>query len=212
MPAQPKARRTFRILVRCALAAAAALAVWCLILYAVILTYHGKSEAELRHADVGIVLGASLWNDRPSPALAERLDYAMKLYRDGLFDRFLVTGGLDRGGVKLTEAEGMRDYLLARGVPPDAIVLENKARSTYENLRFSRDIMKENGWRTAVIVTHRFHGSRSADIARTLGYDPVQVSVTESKVMNLVYYRAREVLAYTKWLAEKGLLHVGSSA
>lgn len=204
-----KRRRIVRTIGRCAVGGAAALAAWCLVLYIIVCQYHGKPENELSHADVGIVLGASLWNDKPSPALQERLDRALALYRDGKFDRILVTGGVDAGGAKLSEAEGMRDYLLARGVPEDSIVPETQARSTYENLKFSREIMEQNGWSTAIIVTHRFHGSRSADIAKTLGYDPVQVSAADTQVLNLFYHRSREVLAYTKWLADKWLLHAG---
>ena len=201
--------RRRRVLLRLAAAAAAVALVWCGVLYAVIAGFRGMPDAgPPPHADVGIVLGASLWNGVPSPGLAERLDQALKLYRKGAFGRIIVSGGLDRGETR-TEAEGMRDYLVGRGVPAAAVVLEPKSRNTYENLAFSQKIMEQRGWTTAIIVTHQYHGARAADIARTLGYDPVLVSVTESRVLNLAYNRSREVLAYTKWLALKLMLHWG---
>lgn len=204
---RPLSKRLQRLALICAASGGAALMIWCGTLFAIIMRYNGLPENQLKHADVGIVLGASLWEDKPSPGLQERLDYALTLYKGGAFDRFLVTGGLDNNGATITEAEGMRRYLLSQGVPDEDIVLEPEAHSTLENLKFSQAIMNASGWHTAVIVTHQYHGSRSANIAQALHYDPVQLSVTESNVLNMPYNRAREVLAYTKWLADKWLLH-----
>ncbi|MBW5448192.1 YdcF family protein [Cohnella sp. CFH 77786] len=209
-PRRSRARRALRAFVWTAAAGFALLLVWCGWLYAQIATFHGISSSDKTvRADAGIVLGASLWNDKPSPGLSERLDHALALYREGVFPRIIVTGGLDAGGATITEAEGMRNYLTERGVPEDAIFMDTESRSTYENLIFAQDIMKAEGWKSAVVVTHRYHGARAADIARTLGYDPVQVSVTETKVMNVGYHQAREVLAFTKWKWNKLLLTFG---
>ncbi|WP_373231534.1 YdcF family protein [Cohnella sp.] len=157
----------------------------------------------LRLIDVGIVLGATLWNNKPSPALRERLDHSLQLYRSGAITSFIVTGGLDNNGAVLTEAEGMRNYLMEQGVPGEIVVMDSLSRSTYENLIFAQEIMEQNDWDTAVIVTHNYHGSRAADMAEKLGFNPVQVSVTDSSVLNMNYHESREILAYTKWLAQK---------
>lgn len=193
-----------KMLLRIAAACLTALLIWCGIMYAIIVSFDGAEAADpgLR-ADVGIVLGASLWNDKPSPGLRERLEQALALYRAGVYSRMIVTGGLDAGGATITEAEGMRDYLIEQGVPADSILLDRESRSTYENLKFAQKIMTENGWRSAVVVTHDYHGARAADIARTLGYDPVLVSTTDSKVMNMAYHKVREVLAFSKWQLQK---------
>jgi uncharacterized SAM-binding protein YcdF (DUF218 family) len=81
--------------------------------------------------------------------------------------------------------------------------MDSLSRSTYENLIYAQDLMEANEWSSAVIVTHSYHGSRAADIARKVGFSPVQVSVTDSKVLNIPYHQTREVLAYTKWLVSK---------
>lgn len=207
------ARRRGRAL-RTALWTAAALcalvAIDCVFNYARIMQFGGAraDDASLR-ADAGIVLGASLWNDKPSPGLRERLDQALLLYRAGVYPRIIVSGGLDAGGATITEAEGMRDYLVENGVPADAVYLDKESRDTYENLKFSKRIMDREGWDTAVVVTHQYHGARAADIAKTLGYAPVRVSVTDSKVMDMAYHRAREVLAFAKWQWTKLRLAVG---
>jgi len=97
----------------------------------------------------------------------------------------------------------MRNYLTAKGVPESAVLMDTLSRSTYENLLFAKDIMESNGWNSAIVITHSYHGSRAADIARKVGISPLQVSVTDSEVLNVPYHQAREVLAYTKWLGTK---------
>jgi uncharacterized SAM-binding protein YcdF (DUF218 family) len=160
-------------------------------------------------ADVAIVLGAALWNDEPSPGLRERLDHAWELYREGRVPRLVVSGGRDANGSTLTEAEGMKRYLVGRGVPEQDVITENEARSTYENLLFSRRIMEQNGWQRAVIVTHHYHAARALDIARFLGYREPQASTAASTVMYMPRHLARETLAFTKWELDKLLLTVG---
>lgn len=152
-----------------------------------------------KHVDVGIVLGASVWNNEPSPGLRERLERALKLYRNGQVDRLIVTGGLDHNGSTITEAEGMRNYLVRQGVPDEAIIMEKQATSTYENVLFSKRIMAENGWKSSILITHQYHAARAYDIARFLELSDPKVSATDSQVLWMPYHKARETLAYTKW-------------
>ncbi len=150
-------------------------------------------------ADVGIVLGASMWGDRPSPGLQERLELALQDYKDGKFRIFLLTGGLDRPDYEFTEAEGMANYLESKGVPRSAMLLENNATSTYENLKFSQQMMEEKGLESVLIITHSYHGNRAYEIANALGYDSPGLSVTETRVLKPMQTTVREILAYSKW-------------
>jgi uncharacterized SAM-binding protein YcdF (DUF218 family) len=170
----------------------------------------GRGESP-EPADVGIVLGAALWNDVPSPGLKERLDQAVQLYRDGNVSVLIVSGGYDYNGSKLTEAEGMGNYLLAQGIPTQSIVLENRATNTYQNLLYSGRIMKQNGWKRAIIVTHRYHSVRALDIARFIKLQDPQVAPADTHVMSVTWHRFRETLALVKWEAEKVLLTLGVS-
>ncbi|WP_213412086.1 YdcF family protein [Xylanibacillus composti] len=154
-------------------------------------------------ADVAVVLGAALWEGRPSPALVERLERAIDLYRNGQTAHIIVSGGYDYEGAPYTEAEGMRLYLLERGVAEEAIVLEQEATNTYENVSFSLALMEQRGWTSAFIVTHSYHGPRALDMAQYAGYEQAALAVTPSRVMNMTYHRARETLAYTKWQVDK---------
>ncbi|WP_226003172.1 YdcF family protein [Paenibacillus sp. BJ-4] len=161
------------------------------------------STSPLQQAQIGIVLGASMWGAEPSPGLKERLEEALRLYRNGTVKRLIVSGGLDKPDFPYTEAEGMQRYLVDRGVPAKHIVLESHATSTYENLLYSQRIMKEHGWTSTVIITHSYHGPRALEIAQFLNFDHPQLALTESKVLNMPLHQSREVLAYAKWTLQR---------
>lgn len=119
-------------------------------------------------ADVIIVLGARVYPDRLSTSLKARLDIGLKLFRDGLAQQIIVSGG--QGADEPTsEALAMQEYLLAQGVNPRAIHLEQNSYSTYDNLRFSQQIMLEQGFGSALLVTSDYHVLRSRLIAWRLG-------------------------------------------
>lgn len=167
-----------------------------------------ESTPNLVTADVGIVLGASMWGDVPSPGLKERLEEARLLYESGRVPRLIVSGGLDDPSFRYTEAEGMQRYLIQHGIPKEHILLENEATSTYENLLLSQQIMKDHGYMTAIIVTHTYHGPRAMEIARTLDYRDPQLSLTDTEVLSPVLHQGREVFAYGKWTLQRLLLAI----
>ncbi|MFD1954793.1 YdcF family protein [Paenibacillus thailandensis] len=181
---------------------------WCGYLLYLINGYDYSRDAP--KADAAIVLGAALWNDMPSPALKERLDSAYGLYKEGKVGKLILTGGLDGNGSKLTEAEGMRNYLVALGVPEDKLLLELKARSTYENLLFSKPIAEAYDLDRLLIVTHDYHASRADEIAGFLDYSNYTMAAFPSEVLNPVKNESREVLAYTKWKLDELLLSLGA--
>lgn len=161
------------------------------------------------HIEVGIVLGAALWENEPSPALKERLNRALELYERGVIPNLIVSGGMDVNRATITEAEGMKNYLVKKGVPEQHIITENESRNTYENLAYSKLKMEEHGWGNAVIITHAYHGARALDIATFVGYDQPAVSLMDSKVMWMPWHKGRETLAYGKWQLDKWMLRFG---
>lgn len=189
--------RTKRVLTVSLLVLIVAGFIWCGVVFNRINS--AATTSPLVKADAGIILGMSMWGDEPSPGLKERLDYALELYKSGAFSHFVVSGGLDQPEYKYTEAEGMKRYLVAHGVPDKLIYLEDQSTSTYENLLFSKTVMQQEGLSSAVVITHDFHGRRALEIARKLGYKNPELGVTESKVMSMLKYKPREILAYTKW-------------
>lgn len=146
--------------------------------------------------EAAIVLGAALWNGEPSPALRERLTAAQRLYEDGLVAKIVLSGGKGKDGI--SEAEGMKRYLTAQGIPAKDLLLEDKATNTQENLSFSREILKETGLAQVYIVTHDYHMYRAMNIAEGLQMDAEAVAV-HTRVLFKPYYKTRENLALVKY-------------
>ena len=155
------------------------------------------AQAIPRHADIGIVLGAAVWGEGPSPGLRERLEQAVRLYEDGYVSTLLVTGGLGEGKTR-TEAEVSREYLIAHGVPSGQILMEDESTSTYENLLNSQQVLENHSVRHVLIISHDYHLARAMTMAESLGINASPVAV-HSHVLFGPYHRSREVLALSYW-------------
>lgn len=127
----------------------------------------GRSD-QARPVDAIVVLGAAQYDGRPSPQLAARLDHAAELYAQGFAPIVVVTGGKQPAD-RYTEAGASALYLIARGVPPEAVLQEDRGRSTWESLDGVAQILEERGARQALLVTDPYHSLRSRYIASELG-------------------------------------------
>lgn len=122
--------------------------------------------------DAIVVLGAAQYNGRPSAILKARLDHAIRLYDDGLAPYLVVTGGKAEGD-RTTEAASARAYALAKGVPRNAILVEDQGRTTLESLRAVAAILHERGLTSTLFVSDRTHMLRVLRIARDEGLTPL---------------------------------------
>jgi uncharacterized SAM-binding protein YcdF (DUF218 family) len=111
---------------------------------------------EARPADVILVMGAAEYRGRPSPVLRARLDHALELYQRKLAPRILTTGGAG-GDATFTEGGVGRSYLIAKGVPADAIVVETAGESTVYSTALAGEIMRRMGLKSAIVVSDGYH-------------------------------------------------------
>jgi uncharacterized SAM-binding protein YcdF (DUF218 family) len=132
--------------------------VWFFICCGLVTAVHFVGQMDrAQTADLIIVLGSGLRRDNePGPSLIRRSQHAADLYRQGIAPFVLCTGGFTAGRTR-SEADGCRQVLEAEGVPPDAIVLEERSRSTQENALYAHEIMQANGWVTATLVSDGYH-------------------------------------------------------
>lgn len=147
-------------------------------------------------ADAVIVLGARVYRDGSvSPMLADRLDTALSLYRARKAPRILVSG--DHGTGSYDEVNAMRRYLEGQGVPAEHIFMDHAGFTTYDTLYRARDVF---GVRRAVVVTQRFHLTRSLFVADALGLDAEGVVADRRPYTlgSLVRSNVREVGARVK--------------
>ena len=160
-----------------ALAAAAALAVPAALLAEVAWYAHTRDPGP---ADAAIVLGAAVYRDVPSPVFEERIRHAVQLYRERVVGRLVMTGGLSLGD-RLTEAEAARNWSTGHGVPADAVLLEDRSRTTEQNLAFALPILQRAGLGRVLIVSDPLHMRRALALARRLGLDAHPSPTTTSR-------------------------------
>jgi uncharacterized SAM-binding protein YcdF (DUF218 family) len=115
-----------------------------------------SSRDEAEPADVILVLGAAEYRGRPSPVFRARLDHAYELYSKHLAPRILTTGGAG-GDPVFTEGGVGRSYLMSRGVPSEAIIVESESASTVESTSMAAEIMGRMELRSVIVVSDGYH-------------------------------------------------------
>ncbi len=119
-----------------------------------------------RQYDYIIIHGAGLDGPRPTPLLAGRIDKALELWnKQHQHGKFVVSGGQGADEI-VSEAQAMRDYLLEKGVSADAILMEDKSTTTWENLRYSLAIINADRT-TGVDATSSAAVASSGDVTTT---------------------------------------------
>ncbi|WP_116866260.1 YdcF family protein [Pseudomonas syringae] len=172
------------------------------ILSASLLVIDGVSDTA-KTSDVAIVLGSKVTPDGvPSARLQARLDRAVELYRQGLVRSVIVSGGTGVEG--FSEAVGMANYLAERsGLPREAILLDEQGNTTQDTARNSAQIMKQRGFKNAVVVTQYFHITRSRYALNQAGVTQVSTAHARYFEWRDLYSLAREVAALPAyWWAE----------
>lgn len=125
--------------------------------------------------------------------LADRLDTAIQLYKDGVAPKLLLSG--DDGQIEYNEVEVMLEYAKAQGVPGKDIFLDHAGFSTYESVYRAQYIF---GVKKMVIVTQRYHEYRALYIAQRFGIDVNGVSAVDKRYIYQGFRDIREIMARDK--------------
>jgi uncharacterized SAM-binding protein YcdF (DUF218 family) len=123
-----------------------------------------------RPVDAVVVLGAAQYDGEPSSIFASRLRHAEALYEQGVAPRIVTTGG-GRIGDAYTEAEAGRRYLIARGVPAEAVVAVEEGSDTLGSLQAVAARAHQGAWHSALVVSDPWHSLRARTMARDTGLD-----------------------------------------
>jgi vancomycin permeability regulator SanA len=167
---------------------------------------HRSAREDLRQADVILVLGSAVWpNQQPSPSLRARTERAIELYQEGYAPHLLLSGGLGRYPPE--ESEVMRRLAVAAGIPGEALILDQQAGSTRDSITTAEEIMDQQGWETALIVSDPFHIQRALLMAEDAGFEAYGVPALQSPTYTVParrgFYTAREVLALWYYLLQR---------
>ncbi len=109
-------------------------------------------DQQVTKSDVIIVLSGGNQN--------KRVLHGVNLLKQGYGDTLLMTGG-PGGPLRKSCPEIMLKQAVLLGINANSIFLEEEATTTLENAKYSLAIMKEKGYRSAIVVTSAVHTRRS---------------------------------------------------
>lgn len=127
---------------------------------------------------VGIVLtGAVIPRLEPSDRVyfqrgADRVIHAVQLYKLGLIEKILVSGGSGRLiDIQEREADAFKEAMVLMGVPDSVILVEDETRNTHESAARVKQILQDRGYlsRDCLLITSAFHMRRSLACYRKVG-------------------------------------------
>ena len=125
-----------------------------------------------KHYDFIIIHGAGLLGgERVTPLLKRRIDKAVEAYHKSKNSNIkIIASGGQGADEKISEAQAIYNYILEEtDVSKESVLLEDKSRTTYENLLFSKEIgeqLVENP--CFLFVTNDYHVFRTSTYARKL--------------------------------------------
>ena len=110
-------------------------------------------------ADAVVVFAGGVGESgRAGGGVQERIGKAVALYHEGVAPKLIISSGFV---FTLREAEVMRAIAIDNGVPAGAILVEERAANTYQNVVFTRRILVENNWRRIALVSSPYHMRRA---------------------------------------------------
>lgn len=145
---------------------------------------------------LGIVLtGAAIPELKPDDRVyfakgADRVIHTVQLYKLGLIEKILVSGGSGRlVDIQEREADRFRDVMVLMGVPDSVIMVENWTRNTHESALAVKKILDKQGYidHECLLITSAFHMRRSMACYRNVGLEPDDFS-TDFYAHHGIYY------------------------
>lgn len=152
-----------------------------------------------QNLDYIIVLGAQVREDGPSAVPKYRLDAAIDYLNENPNTVCIVSGGQGENE-PFSEAKGMAEYLLDKGIEEKRILLEDWSTNTVENIQNSKELL-EGEYNGVGIVTNNFHVFRAVRTAKVQEMEGVCGIAADSNVLYLPNNILRECLGILKdWL------------
>ncbi len=152
--------------------------------------YFGETEKP-KKSDCIIILGCRVYGSTASPFLIWRTEQGLKLFNEGYAKYIIVSGGKGQGE-SISEAEAMKRYLISKGMDSSKIIIEDNSASTMANLINSKNAMEKREFKTAIIVSNKYHLKRASLMAKDQG---IQASYSGVFVKP---YKSDEIIGYIR--------------
>ena len=155
-----------------------------------------------QQVDYMVVLGAKVNADGPSVSLWDRICGAYTYLEEHPHVIAIVSGGQGTDE-PITEAECMYRELVALGIDPKRIWVEDEATSTWENLQFTLNLIEEKtGQRpeNLGILSSEYHLFRASLFAKACNVEFVGIPARTSRIPQMVNHFMREVAGVWHYL------------
>lgn len=175
---------------------------WLLIFHTPFLWSIGRplriSDAPQKVDAIVVLAGGVGESGKAGQGYEERVIHAVELYRKGYASRMIFSSGFIYA---LQEADVMKALAVSLGIPPDSVLLEKKARNTYENVLNVREILQHHGWKSILLVSSPYHMRRVSWVIRRVS---PELRVFYSPVPNSIFYAQGDGV---QWRQIRGILH-----
>ena len=112
-----------------------------------------------KRASAIIVLGGGVGESGlPGEGYQERVDKAVKLYKQGLSGKILYISGYK---YIMKEARVMKDLSVASGINEKDVLIDDKPVNTYEMIGSIRRYSSDNKWSSIILVSSQYHMRRT---------------------------------------------------
>ncbi len=85
-------------------------------------------------------------------------------------EKTIIISGTDPLTPSPEQAQGVRNFFINRGIPPENIIIEGRSRNTWENIQNVKEIVEEKPF---FLVTSAFHMKRSEKEFEKIGANPI---------------------------------------
>jgi SanA protein len=148
---------------------------------------------------VGLLLGTAKFIKKGimNPYYQNRIDAAVALFLSGKVSYILISG--DNSTLHYNEPKMMKEDLIARGIPPERIYLDDAGLRTLDSILRCREIFGQDSF---TIISQRFHNERALYIANHKDIHAVAFNARDVDDDFGLKVMAREKLARVKVLLD----------
>lgn len=160
-----------------------------------IYNYQGNIPQDYR---IAVVFGAKVQEDRnPTRFLKDRLDAAIRLYKEDQVDIILLSG--EKIHEDFNEIDVMEKYLLDRGVKIEDTYLDGSGLDTYSTIYRTKNIYQ---FKKVILISQSYHLKRALFLGKVFGLDCIGYNADNGPYKTEGRQSFREVLANIKALLD----------
>ena len=162
-----------------------------------IYNYQGNIPSDYR---VAVVFGAKVQaNGQPTRFLKDRLDAAIRLYKEDQVDVILLSG--EKLHENFNEIDVMEKYLLDRGVKIEDTYLDGAGLDTYSTIYRTKNIYQFD---KVILISQSYHLKRALFLGKVFGLDCIGYNADSGPYKTEGKQIFREILANIKALLDIG--------